>query len=172
MDNLARTALAEGKYVAYTDGSCIVNPGPGGCAYRLFFPDDREPIEGTRQSLDTTNNVAEMQALSDALAKTPIAAEVLVCLDSEYVKNGVELYLPTWRTNNWKKTNKKPVQNRAKWEQIAELIDARTVTFHKIKAHSGDRDNEQVDTLAHNAARAAMRRRNAAIKQEGLYIAE
>ncbi|WP_460273934.1 ribonuclease H family protein [Celeribacter sp. ULVN23_4] len=162
MNDLMKAALAEGCYIAYTDGSCKPNPGPGGCAYRLYAPDGSAPSEFSRKSTNTTNNIAEMQAVIDVLKATPEGAFVTICLDSDYIKNSFENYLPKWSVNGWKKSNGKPVENREKWETIKTLADSRAVTFHKVKAHAGDPDNERVDQLAGEAAdRAAQKLRRA-----------
>ncbi|NIZ09986.1 ribonuclease H [Pseudooceanicola sp. HF7] len=157
MDDITKSALAEGTYVAYTDGSCKGNPGPGGAAYRLYAPDGSDPSEFSRKSKHTTNNKAEMQAVIDALKATPVDAYVMICLDSEYIKNGLEDYLPKWVGNGWKTSKGKPVENRDRWEMIKALVDERLVTFRKIKAHSGDPDNNRVDQLAGEAANRAER---------------
>jgi ribonuclease HI len=148
MTDFMKTALAEGNYIAYTDGSCKPNPGPGGCAYRLYGPDGSAPSEFSRNSKDTTNNIAEMQAVIEALKATPVAAFVTVCLDSDYIKKSFEDYLPKWSANGWKKSNGKPVENREKWEAIKMLSGTRVVTFHKIEAHVDDLDFAHVQQLA------------------------
>ena len=89
MDNFTKSALADRIYVAFTDGSCKGNPGPGGSANRLYAPEG-EIVEKTRLSVSTTNNIAEMVAVIDALTATPEGESVLVCLDSEYIKDGFE----------------------------------------------------------------------------------
>jgi len=157
MDTIAEEALADGFYVAYTDGSCKGNPGPGGCAFRLYSPDGQW-TEKARQSLDTTNNIAEMWAVIDALTATPEGASVLVCLDSGYIKDNLEKHLEGWIKRGWRKTNGKDVANRELWEKINALTETREVTLHKIKAHSGDPDNDGVDALAGEAADKAVQR--------------
>lgn len=158
MNTRAEAALADGFYVAYTDGSCKGNPGPGGCAFRLYLPDG-QVIEASRPSRKkTTNNVAEMWAVIDALTATPEGASVLVCLDSGYIKDGLEKYLEGWIKRGWRKSDGKEVLNRELWEKIIALMAAREVIFHKIKAHSGDPDNEHVDAMASDAANKAAKR--------------
>lgn len=166
MDNLTKMALANGTYVAYTDGSCKPNPGQGGCAFRLYSPDG-QMIEKTHKSLSTTNNVAEMWAVISALKSTPEGAEVLICLDSGYIKDGFEKYLTGWRERGWRKSNGKEVQNKDLWKKIIELTETRKVAFHKIKAHSGDPDNDRVDTLAGEAADRAAREAYCALRGAG-----
>ena len=163
MDNLTKTALADGKYVAFTDGSCKGNPGPGGSAMRLYTPAGKR-VEKTRHDLSTTNNIAEMVAVIDALEGTPEGASVMICLDSGYIKDGFEKYLAGWVKRGWRKSNGKAVANIDRWKQIIELTANRKVTFHKIKAHSGHPDNEYVDALASEAAERAAKRAFCALR--------
>ncbi|MEB8389079.1 ribonuclease HI [Rhodobacteraceae bacterium KMM 6894] len=157
MDILAKTALADGTYVAYTDGSCKPNPGPGGCAFRLYAPDG-SMIENDLHFLETNNNVAEMWAVIDALTATPDGASVLLFLDSGYIKDGLEKYLTGWLTRNWRKSDGKEVANRELWETIIALTETRKATFLKIKARSSDVDKKRVDVLAKEAADRAVQR--------------
>lgn len=157
MDDFTEAALAEGTYVAFTDGSCKGNPGPGGCAMRLYLPHD-EPIEKTRKSLSTTNSKAEMRAVIDALEATPEGARVVICLDSQFIKDSFEKYLTGWIERDWRNSKGKPVKNQDMWKKIITLSKTRSVTFRKIKAHSGHPDNERVDELASQAAGRASKR--------------
>ncbi|MBT9385453.1 ribonuclease HI [Pseudooceanicola sp. CBS1P-1] len=167
MDDLMKSALAAGTYVAVTDGSCQPNPGPGGCAYRLHKPDGTAPVEASNQSLDTTNNIAEMQAVINALKATPEGVRVLIFLDSEYVKNGCEKDMARWAQNGWKTTKGKGVKNREKWETIANLMVTRDVAFQEVAAHSRDPEHERVDQLAKEAAERASRRRAKLMRDAG-----
>lgn len=151
MDDFTKAALAEGIYVAFTDGSCKGNPGPGGCAMRLYLPHD-EPIEKTRQSTYTTNSKEEMRAVIDALEATPEGASIAICLDSQFIKDSFEKYLSGWIERDWRNSKGKPVKNQDMWKKIITLSKTRLVTFRKIKAHSGHPDNERVDELASQAA--------------------
>lgn len=164
MDTLMKTALADGIYVAYTDGSCRPNPGPGACAFRLFSPSG-EVTEKTIISLDTKNNRAELGGVIAALMAVPEGETAIVCSDSSYVTDNFDKYLQVWIKRGWRKSNGKPVLNDDLWKKIVVLTETRTVTFHKIKAHSGDPDNERVDTLAGIGADRAGRRVIEALKR-------
>lgn len=166
MDNFTKSALADGIYVAFTDGSCKGNPGPGGSAMRLYAPDGKT-IEKTRLSVKTTNNIAEMVAVIDALTATPEGASVLVCLDSEYIKDSFEKYLAGWNKRSWRKSNGKKVANILWWKQIIDLTETRKVTFHKIKAHSGHPENEYVHGLSSKASERAVKRASSARRDAG-----
>ena len=151
MNTLAKAALADGFYVAYTSGSCKPNPGPGGCAFRLYLPDG-QVIEKTRQIPDTDNNVAVMWATIEALNETPEGSSVMIFLNSGYIKDGVEQYLAEWIKRGWRTTSGKDVANRELWEMIIALKVAREVTLQKTKAHSSDPDSMHVDAMAGMAA--------------------
>ncbi|CUH89950.1 Ribonuclease HI [Phaeobacter sp. CECT 5382] len=157
MDNLMKTALAEGKYVAFTDGSCKGNPGPGGAAVWLYVPNG-EPIEKPRQSLSTTNNIADMTAVIDALEMVPEGESVLIVLESDYIRCGFEQYLEGWLQRGWRKSNGKEVANCELWKRVHSLAAERHVTFYKISANSNDPDKIRVEALAKEAAEKAAKR--------------
>jgi len=52
--------------IAYTDGACLGNPGPGGWGVRLLYPDGAVRELGGKD-VATTNNRMEMQAAIEAL---------------------------------------------------------------------------------------------------------
>ncbi|WP_122073540.1 ribonuclease H [Pseudophaeobacter sp. EL27] len=160
------TALAEGRYVAFTDGSCKGNPGPGGAAVWLYVPNGK-PIEHSRKSLSTTNHIADMTAVIDALEMTPEGESVLIVLESEYIKDGFELYLEGWLQRGWRKSNGKKVANCELWKRIHSLAAERHVTFYKISANSNDPDKIRVDALAKEAAEKAAKRAYHAPKGRG-----
>ncbi len=141
------TALADGLTVAWTDGSCIGNPGPGGWAYLIQTP---EGTVTTRYGHvpDTTNVRQEMTAVCKALEATSDAAETLLYTDCMMIVQGVTDWLPGWKINGFKKSNKKPVANRDLWEHMDDLLEGRDVRFEHVKAHTGIAGNEAVDTLA------------------------
>ena len=157
MDSETKTALADGILVAYICGRCNPNPGPGGCAFKLFLPDG-QIVEKARQSLSTTNVVAEMTAFIDALESTPEGASVQICAACENIKNCFEKYLAGWVEKGWRKSNGKPVLNRELWEKIHSLTATRQVAFRKINASSNDPDSVRVADLAHEASQKAAKR--------------
>lgn len=157
MEKCKTTALAEGRYVAFTDGSCKGNPGPGGAAARLYVPNGR-PIEHIRKSQGTTNNVADMTAVIDALEMTPEGESVLIVLESDYIRCGFEKYLEGWLQRGWRKSNGKKVANCELWKRIHSLAAERQVTFYKISANSNDPDKMRVDALAKKATEEAAKR--------------
>lgn len=136
-------------YELYTDGSCLGNPGRGGWG---VVSDDFK-LSG-KQS-DTTNNVMEMTAIVKALeecVKRDIQ-EVCIFTDSQYVKNGITSWIHNWKRNNWMTKTEQPVKNKELWIAIDEVRNKLNIVNWKwVKAHNGDPKNEQVDTLAREAA--------------------
>ena len=136
-------------YEIYTDGSCLGNPGRGGWG----VVSDEFKLSG-KQS-DTTNNVMEMTAIAKALeecVKRDIQ-EVCIFTDSQYVKNGITSWIHNWKRNNWTTKTEQPVKNKELWIAIDEARNKlKTVNWNWVKAHNGDPKNEEVDTLAREAA--------------------
>ncbi|MEH7790469.1 ribonuclease H [Bacillus pumilus] len=75
-----------------------------------------------------------------------------VYADSAYVVNGMNNWVKNWIKNNWRKSNKKPVENKELWMELYELVNNQaSVTFLKVKGHSGDVGNEKADELVNQA---------------------
>ena len=78
---------------AYTDGSCLGNPGPGGWAYLIIgtLSTVVHKIEDSGGKYITTNNVMEMTAIIKVLEKFSELKYkyVRVFTDSNYVKMGL-----------------------------------------------------------------------------------
>jgi ribonuclease HI len=132
--------------IAYTDGACSGNPGPGGWAYRLEWPDG-EVDEGSGGDPQTTNNREELKAVREALlgVKRRTGGDgdwrVVIRTDSLGVIN--------WLTGKWKRK-----KNLDLFPTIDPLVDG-SVSFEHVRGHSGDPGNERVDTLAVAASQQA-----------------
>ena len=142
------------KLVAYTDGACSGNPGPGGWGVLLqAFSDnkvvkERELSNGERL---TTNNKMELRAAIAALEILDRTREITIITDSKYVMNGVQTWLAGWKKNNWKTASKKPVKNEELWKRLDLLCKQHEVNWKWVKGHAGDMGNERVDKLARSA---------------------
>src|SRR3712207_7988397 len=90
-----------GRATAYTDGSCLGNPGPGGWAVHAELPDGRV-LERGGGELETTNNRMELRAAIEALRLTADCPTVTVITDSTYVQRGVTSWLAGWKQNGWR----------------------------------------------------------------------
>jgi ribonuclease HI len=146
------TAPAEASAIAFVDGSCLGNPGPGGWAFRIETPEG-EVIEQSGYDPATTNNRMELRAVIEALEVFGPDKAVTVLSDSAYIIDGCTDYLPKWKANGWAKADGKTIKNLEDWKTLDALIGAGNVTFAKVLGHAGNAGNERVDALARAAAK-------------------
>mgnify|MGYP006356654633 FL=1 len=100
---------------------------------------------------DVTNNEMELLAVLKALtyltrADQPIK-RIEILTDSTYVLKGITEWMPNWVKKGWRTASGGPVKNVSLWQAINNL-DLRSVTFTKVKGHSGDVGNDMADKLA------------------------
>jgi len=130
-----------------TDGACSGNPGPGGWAALLKSGNSEMMLSGNAAS--TTNNRMELRAVVRGLKALHWPCTVEILTDSAYIVDQINGgYLDQWAANDWKKTDGKPVQNRDLWIALKNQLGIHTVTFTKVKGHSGNALNERVDKEA------------------------
>lgn len=135
------------KVFIFTDGACSGNPGPGGWGVVLRYGTAEKELSGYEP--DTTNNRMELTACIEALKALKEPCEVIITTDSQYVVNGITKgWAESWRTNGWKKADKKPVLNPELWEALLSELERHSVTFDWIKGHAGHPENERCDRLA------------------------
>lgn len=136
----------------YTDGACG-RDGVGGWSWLLVDEDDLICGDMGRAS-GTTNQRMELVAAGAALAWLPLWVDVEVVSDSAYLVNCfLDKWYAKWRTNDWKTSAKKPVENRDIWERLLSVVEARTgeTWWTHVKGHSDDHFNELCDELAVHA---------------------
>lgn len=134
----------------YTDGACSGNPGPGGWGVLIISGESRKELFGGEP--ETTNNRMEMLAVIEALKATDAATPIRLFTDSQYVKNGINQWIHSWKRNGWKTASRKPVKNKDLWLDIDALTDGRQVEWHWVKGHDGHPENEKADELARRGA--------------------
>jgi len=79
------------RVIAFTDGACSGNPGPGGWGVVLRSGEHEREIFGGEA--ETTNNRMELTAAIQALQALREACEVELTTDSTYVKDGITQWL-------------------------------------------------------------------------------
>lgn len=141
----------------FTDGACSGNPGPGGWAYILRHPASRMTREGVGGQRQTTNNRMELCAVIEGLKALKSPSVVDLYSDSQYVLNGLNEWLASWKKKGWKTAGKKPVKNQDLWQILDTLIQTHTIRFHWVRGHDGHVENERCDQLAVAARDAAAR---------------
>ena len=83
-----------------------------------------------------------------ALKKIKKRSEIIIYTDSRYVKDGITEWIKKWKLYNWKKSNKKPVKNKALWIKLDNYSKKHKVHWKWVKAHAGNKLNNLVDQLA------------------------
>jgi len=129
------------KVIAYTDGSCLGNPGPGGWAVLFKFPKGEKLLSGGAPK--TTNNAMELTAVLEAVKKAPVGVTLEVHTDSRNVIG--------WLSEGWKvkATHLKPLVEAIRATAEQKRLALR---FVATPAHTGE--NARVDRAAKDAARS------------------
>ena len=73
---------------------------------------------------------------------------VYIYTDSKYVKDGITDWIKSWKLNNWKSSNKKPVKNKDLWVKLDNACQKHRISWKWVKAHSDNKYNNLVDELA------------------------
>lgn len=139
------------RVVAYTDGACSGNPGPGGWGAVLRYGRHEKKLSGGER--ETTNNRMELMAAIQALEALKRPCKIALHTDSRYLQQGVLEWMSRWKANGWRTASKKPVKNRDLWERLDAALGDHQIEWHWVKGHSGDEGNELADQLATGAIR-------------------
>ncbi len=124
----------------YTDGSTVVkNPGPSGWAAILLCKGKSLEISGSIRH--ATNNQTEILAAIEGLKRLKRACNVTIVTDSNYMIGAM----------NGNKRNK----NENLLRELDTLVSKHEVQWQWVKGHTGDPNNELVNTLAQVAAAKA-----------------
>jgi ribonuclease HI len=155
------TASTRQTVVIYTDGACKGNPGPGGWGAMLSTGDKVKELFGGE--LGTTNNRMEIMAVIEALGALKRPCNVILYLDSEYVRKGITEWIQGWKARGWKTAAKQPVKNVDLWQRLDALVGSggHTIDWRWVKGHAGDPGNERADALANLGVDKALGRLSA-----------
>ena len=147
------------KVVIYTDGACKGNPGPGG--WGVFLKSGVHEKELWGGEAVTTNNRMELMAVIEALSALKRPCEVMLFLDSEYVRKGITEWIHGWKAKGWKTAAKQPVKNADLWQRLDALVSGggHKIEWKWVKGHAGDPGNERADALANLGVEQARGRR-------------
>ena len=137
---------------AFSDGSAIGNPGPGGYGVVLRYGENvKEFSQGYAR---TTNNRMELLGAITALDALKSRQRVVLTTDSQYVINGIEKgWAARWQANGWMRNKKERALNPDMWERLLKACNRHDVRFEWIRGHTGHPENERCDELANSAAR-------------------
>lgn len=139
----------------FTDGACKKNPGKGAWGFVVY--DDNDNRLGSKSGFKelTTNNEMELTAIVEVLrwATKNEGRPVTIYTDSSYCKSGMESWMFGWQRKGWQKADGEAPLNLELWKEAFELTQKyigfhnTNPTFVKVKGHSGDPRNDEVDAL-------------------------
>jgi len=144
--------LQRERVFIFSDGGSKPNPGSGGWAAILKWPEKKIEKELSGAEHQTTNNRMELTAVTRALEELKIPCDVTVVTDSEYLANAFrQKWLAGWKRNGWKTASKEPVKNQDLWRALDELVAQHHITWEWTRGHTGHPENERCDELATEA---------------------
>ncbi len=141
--------MTENAVEIFTDGACSGNPGPGGWGAIVRYGHHEKVLYGFEP--DTTNNRMELQAAIEGLKALKKPCDVVLYTDSQYVKQGITLWIHNWKKNHWRNASKQPVKNQDLWQALEKATCQHQVVWQWVKGHNGHEDNERADALARRA---------------------
>lgn len=156
--------------IAFTDGACSGNPGPGGWAWAV----DGGP-SGSGGEQMSTNQRMEVQAVLEAirtlLPADPNGGRLRIVSDSTYVVNCFkQRWWANWERNGWRNSQKQAVANQDLWKPLIEVVkpNITRIEFVWVKGHSGHPMNDLVDRLAVAAAKDIVRVPTVSAESQGV----
>lgn len=97
---------------------------------------------------ETTNNRMELKAAIEALNALKGPRRVRLHIDSKYVMDGINDWMPNWKKRGWKTAARKPVKNKDLWCELDEAITRHEIEWKWVRGHTGVDGNEEADRLA------------------------
>ena len=161
MDNIVEEVFDQNQFfldikknecnlIAYTDGACSGNPGPGGWGVVFVGGEQKFCVSGNNNH--TTNNRMELIAAIQAIEiSKKYVSQMSIVTDSTYIKNGITLWIKSWIANNWRTSSKTEVKNKDLWIHLYDLCKNINVNWSWVKGHSGNKFNDDADFLATQA---------------------
>ncbi len=136
----------------HTDGGCHnqTNSGflrkLGGWAYLVI--DGSRTFHAYGTSISTSNHAMELMAVIQGLRAIKSSAHIQVMVNSEYVVNGVNLWLPMWKNNAWKTSNNEAIEQQQGWQELhREMAFHSEVPLQRASLVAGDAAAPFVDRL-------------------------
>lgn len=144
------------KVVVYTDGACRGNQSNLNVgAWAFYIAYNGQVYKNCYAVRNTTNNIMEMTAIIQALRSIDPSLRNLpieVYSDSNYCIQGLNTWRHGWKKKGWRKSDNKPVENMDLWKELDGLTSMfPNIRFIKVKGHSGNVGNEEVDRLCNVA---------------------
>jgi ribonuclease HI len=93
----------------------------------------------------------ELTAALRALQTLKQPCKVDLFTDSEYLKRGITEWMPGWRKRQWRRKGGN-LANVDLWQALDEISAQHQITWHWVRGHAGNMNNQRVDALARRAA--------------------
>jgi ribonuclease HI len=139
--------------IAYTDGSCQGNPGPGGFGVVVLDDNENEILSYSKRcKTNTTNNREELKAILWAFFNLGVkdkSSHLTVYSDSAYCVNTLTNWMFNWERNGWLKSDNKEPENLDLIKPFFEFLQkGYQIELKKVKGHANNKWNEKADLLA------------------------
>ena len=145
------------RVIAWTDGACSGNPGPGGWGVILTYGGHEKELCGGEA--ETTNNRMELMAAIQALEALTAACEVELHTDSQYLRDGITSWINRWKQNGWRTADRKAVKNVELWQRLDAATQRHKIDWRWVRGHAGDSMNERADELARRGMAPFLKKR-------------
>ncbi|MBL7901857.1 MAG: ribonuclease HI [Bacteroidia bacterium] len=133
----------------YTDGAASGNPGPGGYGLVLIYGHHRKEMSAGFRL--TTNNRMELMAVIVGLESIKDhSLHIEVFSDSKYVVDAIN---QKW-VQGWKLKGYKNKANPDLWERFLKIYNPHKHSFHWVKGHASNVENNRCDELAVAASKS------------------
>ncbi|MEK6794637.1 MAG: ribonuclease HI [Spirochaetota bacterium] len=138
------------RVIIHTDGGCRGNPGIGAWGAVIEDLPSHMKLEIGGGERVTTNNRMELSAAVASLKRLTESCEVTLMSDSTYVVKGMTQWIHGWMKRGWKKSDKKPVENRDLWEALQKAAERHHVRWQWVEGHAGHHGNERCDEIVND----------------------
>lgn len=126
------------KVDIYTECIFKGNPrGRGAAGAIIEYVDSKSEVhtkEFTIQKDYETKNSLQLMICIQALKGLIRSCQVNIHVDSPYIVNTIEKWMPEWKEHEWKKANGEVPANVELWKQIAMLQQIHTIQFSQYSA--------------------------------------
>ncbi|TVR06669.1 MAG: ribonuclease HI [Salinarimonadaceae bacterium] len=150
-DKIREALSGAASCVAYTDGGCHPNPGPGGfgVVFLAEIGGEQRAYEISGGEVEATNNRMELMGAICAVETLPPRCSLTIYTDSQYVARGMNQWHRAWVRKNFA-----DVKNSDLWKRLIAGCKGRNVRFQWIKGHNGNQHNTRADQLATRGRKA------------------
>jgi len=92
----------------------------------------------------------ELTAAVEALVALKKPCRVHFYTDSSYLKRGVTEWLSAWKRRDWQRKGGE-LANVDLWQALDRAMQPHKISWHWVRGHSGQPENEHIDHLARQA---------------------